>query len=253
MTSTPGLLRKMRLRMNRPFLIKYENKCLGFGVSLFCSEKDRALFVNGAREGNATVIPNIYCNKSFDNYDFGDGSTNVHTLLFVGGLMYRPNVEGLTWFVETVFPGFKEKYPEAKLLLVGHSPASEIKKLSERTRGVELYTNVPDIREYYRRSRVLVVPLLSGGGTRIKILEAALAGRPVLSTPVGAEGLDMVSGKDLLFFENKDGFLSQYDRLLTEGVYNSLVHNARKIALTQYSPQRFDSDMEKVLSWIERN
>ena len=251
--STRGLLRKIRLRMNRPLLVNYEKKCLNFGASLFCSEKDSALFVNGSRTGNASVVPNIYHNDSFDGYDFGDGFLGVHRLLFVGGLMYRPNVEGLRWFVETVFPRFKRKYPEAKLLLVGHSPAPEIKKMSKSADGIELHPDVPDIREYYKQSSALVVPLLSGGGTRIKILEAALAGRPVLSTPIGAEGLDMVPDRDLLLFENGDGFLSQYGKLLERDAYDSLVDNSRKVASTKYSPQRFYGDMEKVLSRIDRN
>jgi glycosyltransferase involved in cell wall biosynthesis len=247
--SASGLLRKIRLRLNRRFLVKYEKKCLKFAASLFCSEKDKALFVNG-NKSNASVIPNIYHNKSFDNYDFGDGFMNRHRLLFVGGLMYKPNIEGVRWFVEKIFPDFRKKYPEAKLLLVGHSPAPEIKELSERVDGVELYADVPDIREYYRQSSLLVVPLLGGGGTRIKILEASLANRPVLSTPIGAEGLDLIDERDLLLFENGEEFIAQYGKLQSRQMYQSLIKNARDIVSMKYSPQRFYHDMEKVLNQI---
>ncbi|MCU0593723.1 MAG: glycosyltransferase family 4 protein [Desulfobacterales bacterium] len=179
-----GIHRKVFRALNRKLLERYERRCLNFGAALFCSELDRKkLDRNGS--GNTFVVPNIYENRSFEAYAFGDGYQQTNTLLFVGTLHYPPNIEGLKWFIQTIFRKFKSKVPDAKLIVVGHAPAPEVKVLCERETGVELHADAADVREYYQRCRAVVVPLLSGGGTRIKILEAAMTKRPVLSTPLG--------------------------------------------------------------------
>ena len=249
--SVNGLHKKVIVALNRKFLADYERKCLGFGASLFCSEKDRTGFVGNGGRSNALVVPNIYANKSFDGYDFGDGFQNGNILLFVGALGYGLNVRGLKWFIESIFPDFKKRHPDARLLVVGRSPDAEIERLCEHEDAIELHPDVLDVKEYYKKCKAVIVPLLAGGGTRIKILEAALANRPVLSTPVGAEGLDLVEGRDLLLFGNAQEFSAQYDRLLEKDRYHSLIRHARHIVLTMYSALEFNRAVENVLHRIE--
>jgi glycosyltransferase involved in cell wall biosynthesis len=136
-------------------------------------------------------------------------------------------------------------------LVVGRSPAPELKRLCESINGIELYANVSDIRSYYKKCKAVIVPLLIGGGTRIKILEAALANRPVLSTPLGAEGLNLVDGTGLLLFENPHDFFVQYNKLLERDRYDFIARNAKEVVLTQYSARRFNNAMEKVLNELE--
>jgi glycosyltransferase involved in cell wall biosynthesis len=247
-----GYFRRLRLRLNRRYLIDYEKKCLNFGSSLFCSEKDRLRMIERHNQDSAFVVPNVYHNKSFEDCDFGDGFLNENILLFVGGLMYKPNIDGLRWFIKSVFLNFKKKYPDAKLLLVGHSPVQEIVRLCKENVDIKLYANMPDIREYYKQCKAVIVPLLTGGGTRIKILEASLANRPVLSTSVGAEGLDLADGDDLLLFEDAQDFSNQYEKLLDRRKYDSLIQNSKKIVANKYSTKSFNSVMEKVLSKIHQ-
>jgi glycosyltransferase involved in cell wall biosynthesis len=249
--SVKGLHKKVIVNLNRKLLSAHEKKCLGFGASLFCSDKDRARVVGNGRRRNAFVVPNIYENRSLEGYDFGDGFEKGHILLFVGALGYGPNVHGLKWFIELIFPEFRKRYPGARLLVVGRSPAAEVGKICNDEKGVTLLPDVPDVKEYYKRCRAVVVPLLAGGGTRIKILEAALANRPVLSTPLGAEGLDLAEGKDILLFGNAGEFSAQYGRLLEKNTHHSLVKNARQIVSNRYTVQEFNRAMETVLKWIE--
>ena len=190
-------------------------------------------------------------NKTFENHDFGNEFENGKVLLFVGTLFYRPNVEGLKWFIETIYPEFRRRHRDARLLVVGFSPTEEVRNLCRAAEGVELHANVPDVKEYYKRSWVVVVPLLSGGGTRIKILEAALAGRPVLSTPVGAEGLDLVEGRDLLLFQNAEEFSLRFKKLLDKEKYDSVVSSARDFVRENYSIAKFDEAMKKVVHTID--
>jgi glycosyltransferase involved in cell wall biosynthesis len=172
-------------------------------------------------------------------------------LLFVGTLNYLPNIEGLRWFIQTIFRRFKTHVPDAKLVVVGHAPSDQIKTLCASEPAVELHPDVPDVRTYYEQCRVVVVPLLTGGGTRIKILEAALAKRPVLSTPVGAEGLDLEDGRDLQLFEGAEDFCAKYRELDDPYVYQSLVARACKTVQSKYSRMKFEESMQKVLEFIE--
>jgi glycosyltransferase involved in cell wall biosynthesis len=251
--SVQGLHKKFIAALNRRFLTKYEKKCLHFGASIFCSEKDMGRFLSSLNGSNAFVVPNIYAKESFTGYDFGDGFDKGDMLLFVGALGYGPNIRGLKWFMESVFPDFRKEHPGGKLLVVGRSPGEEVIQLCQRTEGIELYSDVPDIREYYQKCKAVVVPLLAGGGTRIKILEAALATRPVLSTGVGAEGLDLMGGRDLLLFETSEGFLKQYSKLRERSAYSSLVANAKRIVMANYSTQTFNERMQSALRMLDGN
>lgn len=241
-----SLFRKLRFKINQKFLKAYEKECLGFGASLFCSEKDRAKMA--VNTDSVYVVPNIYNNKSFEDYDFGNGFENENNLLFIGSLDYKPNINGLQWFIESVFPGFKKIYTNSKLIVVGRSPVKAVKMLCENTNDVRLFEDVPDLRKYYKKCKAVIVPLLSGGGTRIKILEAALANRPVLSTPAGVYGLDFTNDTDILLFKNADEISVQYGKMLNRDKYSSLIYNAKNLVIKKYSQQQFNTTMEEVLN-----
>jgi polysaccharide biosynthesis protein PslH len=249
-----SIFKQILRNINRNLLTMYEKKCLDFNVSLFCSEKDRMQTLANGK--NKFVVPNIYSNKTFLNYDFGNGFENEKILLFVGMLVYEPNVMGLKWFIESVYPKFKREHSDAKLLVVGHlgdSSGEGVKKLCRADQDIELHSNVTDVKEYYKRSMAVVVPILSGGGTRIKILEAALANRPVLSTPVGAEGLDLVDGRDLLIFNNPEEFSFKFNEILDKEKYNAQTGNAKRAVINNYSEKHFETAMKKVLLRIDEN
>jgi glycosyltransferase involved in cell wall biosynthesis len=147
------------------------------------------------------------------------------------------------------FIPFNSQFNHAKLLVVGKNPNEAIYKLCKMG-GIELYANVPDVRPYYAKSRAVIVPILKGGGTRIKILEAMLADRPVLATPMGAEGLGFENAKEILLFSNPHSFISQYQLLQKREFYADITREARKKTAAEYSPKKFKENMEKVLDGI---
>jgi len=245
-----GVHRKLLRTLNKKLLTRYETRCLKFGAALFCSDLDRKR-LDRTRQRNRFVVPNIYENKMFEAYDFGDGQKCPNTLLFIGTLHYAPNVEGLRWFIQTIFRRFKTGVPDARLIVVGHAPADEVKTLCEREDGVELHGDAVDIRRYYERCRAVVVPLLAGGGTRIKILEAALAKRPVLSTPMGAEGLEMKDGRELLFFKTPEDFCFKYKELYNHKTYEAMVTRAQRVVQEKYSRKKFEESMQQVIAYLE--
>jgi len=173
---------------------------------------------------------------------------NINHFLFVGALDYRPNIEGLRWFVETIFSRINNEIgKDMKLVVVGRNPVEEIRQLCEMTPNIELHANVPDVKPFYEKCWIVVIPILSGGGTRIKILESAMAARPVVSTLFGASGLDVSDGKDLMIFNDKTSFLEKVEKLKEKEIYDAIVFNMRNVVEKNYSLKAFREAMAQVL------
>lgn len=249
--SAPTFYQRFRIAVDRKCLVRYEKKCFNFGASIFSSESDVSNMIKKFKWRNQYHVPNIYCDETYEQFDFVDGFNNSNTLLFIGTLNYEPNVNGLKWFVETVYPSFREKYSDAKLLVVGRSPSDTVVNMCRKEQNVELHGDAIDLKTFYDQSRAVIVPLLAGSGTRIKILEASLTNRPVLSTPVGAEGLDFTDGKDLLIFKDAGSFINRYDRLSVNSFYNDLISNAHHTVHDRYSLEGFQSAVGRVVDSIQ--
>jgi len=242
---TTSYIKAYKRLLNKILLNKYYEKITRRFRTVFCSESDRALY---ARKGSSTfVVPNIYENDEMVKQRFGHGHNNGHVLLFVGVLSYHPNVRGLKWFIETIYKRYSATYNGAKLLVVGRAPSDEVKNICSRYAGIELHADADSIIPYYEAAKAIVVPILQGGGTRIKILEAGLTNRPVLSTPMGAYGLDLEEGKDILFFENVEEFMTKYKKLLNREYYNMLSDNMKNIVIRKYSRKSFDNAFYRIL------
>jgi len=137
------------------------------------------------------------------------------TVLFCGAMDYVPNTNGLEWFFKHVFDDLKKQVPDLELLLVGRSPTEQVKAYGNKP-GVTVTGGVPDVRPYYRRSWMQIVPLLIGGGTRLKIVESMAIGTPVISTTIGAQGLGVRHDHDILLADTPEEFLAQTVRALSE-------------------------------------
>ncbi|MGZ6791325.1 MAG: glycosyltransferase [Mycobacteriales bacterium] len=136
-------------------------------------------------------------------------------VVFTGTLSYAPNVDGTTWFVEHAWPRVRAAVPAAELLVVGRLPAPEVLALAQ-VPGVSVHPDVPDVRPYLDRSRVCLVPLRMGSGTRLKALEAMSAGRPVAGTAIGLEGLPVRDGEHALVADEPAALADAVVALLTD-------------------------------------
>ncbi len=119
-------------------------------------------------------------------------------LLFLGSLDWRPNLDAAGQLLDHVFPAVRARVPNATLSLVGRRPPDWLKARAAAVPGARVYSDVPDVRPFLATCGLLVVPLRIGGGSRLKILEALATETPVVSTRVGAEGLQLVPGRDLV-------------------------------------------------------
>lgn len=154
------------------------------------------------------------------------------TILFCGAMDYTPNVDALRWFFgEGIHDRLLERVPDLRTLIVGKSPLDEVKAHGAR-RGVTVTGGVPDVRPYYRRAWLQIVPLRIGGGTRLKIVESLAIGTPVASTTIGAQGLDLVHGHEILLADTAADFAEQTARLLEDGALRSRIE-ARGMTVAQ--------------------
>jgi glycosyltransferase involved in cell wall biosynthesis len=138
----------------------------------------------------------------------GQAAPGPTELLFVGHLTYPPNVHGVCWLVERVWPALRAALGEkARLTIAGMDPCEAVLQLAA-TPGVEVLASVPDLGPLYDRATIAVVPIFAGGGTRIKLIEAMARTRAVVSTSLGCEGLGVTSGHELLIADSADEFLA---------------------------------------------
>lgn len=135
------------------------------------------------------------------------------TVLLPGHLAYPPNIDGAVWFCSEVWPRVRAAAPDATLMLVGRTPAQEVRELA-RLPGVQVHADVPSMRGYFDSARVVVVPLRVGTGTRLKALEGMAAGRPVVGTRVGLDGIGVVDGVQALVADGADALAAAVVRPL---------------------------------------
>ena len=154
-------------------------------------------------------------------------------LLYVGALSWQPNATAARFLAREVLPAVQRRFPSARLQLVGRRPDSSVLALRELP-GVEVCANVPDVGTYLERATLLTVPLDSGGGTRLKILEAFAAGLPVVSTPIGCEGIDANHGEHLWIAERNRFADVICEALARPGISNRMAEQARELAWRRY-------------------
>jgi glycosyltransferase involved in cell wall biosynthesis len=205
--------------------------CLG-GCTL-TSTRDQELLLADEPAAHTAVVPNGVDLEFFRPAPRG-APYDQQTLLFFGAIDYHPNTDALLFFLNDVFPRLVARYPSLRLGIVGRKPPESI--AAHRSTSVEVTGVVEDVRPWLDRADVVIVPLRIGGGTRLKILEAMAMGKAIVSTVVGAEGLEVVPERDLLIADDAEAFVTQIGRLLDNpALRRRLGASARRLVTSRYS------------------
>lgn len=200
---------------------------------IVCSERERAQLAGIVPSANIVTVEN---GVDTNYFSWGEEPAARPKIVFVGTMDYFPNSDGAIFFSNQIWPRVRKKMPEAELMIVGANPGPAVVALGDLP-GVRVTGMVPDVRPFYRGALAAVVPLRTGGGTRLKILEAMAAGVPVVSTPLGAEGLDVEHGKDLLLASaaDADAWVAMLMRLAESAQLRQLLRNASlELVRSQY-------------------
>jgi glycosyltransferase involved in cell wall biosynthesis len=190
---------------------RYERETVArFRHVIAVSDIDRQAMATMTDVRDIHVVP-----TGVDTRAFRPAVRNDHPrpeLLFLGSMDWEPNIDAVRHFCESIWPSVRARVPDARFRVVGRQPPSSIQRLSSDT--IEIVGRVPSVGEHLHRAAVFVVPLRIGGGTRLKIYEAMAAGKAVVSTTIGAEGLDVADGTNILLADDPDAFASSVVRLL---------------------------------------
>lgn len=157
-------------------------------------------------------------------------------LVFVGSMDWMPNIDGAVWFVSEVLPLIRKRAPECTLAIAGRRPTAQLQELARRDPRITVTGTIPDVRPWVWGAKAAIVPLRVGGGTRIKIYEAMAAGTPVVSTSIGAEGLDVRNGETILLADDAAAFADACVTLLSDPERGRCVSSAaHELVATRYS------------------
>ena len=185
--------------------------CATATLLLATSERDMGIFRDHLPHVPMRVIPN-----GVDLEFFAPTPTvpEPRTMVFTGLMNYFPNEQGVHYFLDQVLPLIVKRVPGAKITIVGAFPSKAL--LRRQSSSVEITGYVTDVRPYIARSEVYVIPLLVGGGTRLKALEAMAMKKPIVSTSIGCEGIHVVDGQSVLFGDTPETFADQVIRLFED-------------------------------------
>ncbi|GHO50129.1 glycosyltransferase family 4 protein [Ktedonospora formicarum] len=210
-------------------------ECRRADVVLAVSEEDKmALREVGGETLPVEVVPITVDAQHFASLYATRAPLPMH-ILTIGTLFWPPNSEGILWWLRDGFPRLRTLCPEAAYDIVGARPPRALQALAEQLDGVQMHGYVADAEPFWREASVLMVPLLSGGGVRVKILEAMAMGVPVVSTTVGCEGLAIRDGEHLLIADTPQDLAQACARVLQDReLERTLAHNARELILERY-------------------
>ena len=202
-----------------------------FDLVACASEVDRELMEEICPGLSADVIPN---GVDIELYQPSHEDEEETALIYTGSMDWFPNEDAAIYFIEEILPTIQTRYPNLKFYVVGQLPSKRLKRYGDRP-GVVVTGRVDDVKPYIARATVYVVPLRIGGGTRLKILEALAMGKAVVSTSVGAEGLNLRTGDEIMIADESATFADGVLQLMENGcMRRGLGDNGRRRVETEY-------------------
>ncbi len=230
-------------RLDARRLARYERRICAQAHSVaVCSAPDRQAI-------GADNIHLVHNGVDLDRFPFVTAARGSD-IVFIGNLGYFPNVDAASWFATEAMPLINERLPLTRLKLVGARPAGHLRRLAARLPQVDLIGQVPEVHSYLASAAVAVVPLRSGSGQQLKILEAMAAGTPVVSTSLSAAGLEAVDGEHLLIADDVAGMADAVLRLMSDPALGArLARSARALVERDHTWDRSARDLERL--WLD--
>jgi glycosyltransferase involved in cell wall biosynthesis len=244
------------LRLHR----KYEMTKDDNDLRIADEAKKRELAIYGQADITLTVTDEDARTLQKDNHDISTrilpsvhslvpptSGKNKNEIIFVGGFRHEPNIDAVVYFCDDIFPRIKKVIPEARFTVVGGNPPPQIRNLHNDFVTVTGY--VPSTTPYLQKSYVSVAPLRYGAGMKGKIGEAMAHGLPVVTTSIGAEGMNLIDRKNILIADSNEKFAeSVIELILDSGLYKIIQKNALEHIEKNFTPERISIQIEKILA-----
>jgi glycosyltransferase involved in cell wall biosynthesis len=244
--------RKYAKRAARQLRVLEQQATHDFDVHVVVSDRDRDQLLQLNPRSFISVIENGVDSRYYSDQEIEKAHTawriqraggvealtqppaKVHRIVFVGSMDYHANIDAAIDFARDVWPAIYERNPQLIFTIVGRDPAVEVRQLASN-RGIDVTGTVDDVRPYYHEAIASIVPLKVGGGSRLKILESMAAGVPVVSTTLGAEGLEVGNGTDIVIADTNEQLVNAITRVLAdEKLRVQLVSAGRDLVSRRY-------------------
>ena len=220
--------------------------CRQFDAVTAVSDEDRALLMEAGAQQDITVIPIAI--DTDEQARINRRPSGPH-IVHIGTMYWPPNINGINWFLDHVYPIIKREVPDVRCTLIGARPPESIIKRGEDDRTLTVTGYVEDPLPFLEDASMMVVPLQAGGGMRVKILNALSQGIPMVTTAVGCEGIKVTNGHDLLIADQAVAFADASIRLLTDYELNqSITENGRQTAEQFYDYRQACRPLDTIYS-----
>jgi glycosyltransferase involved in cell wall biosynthesis len=228
-------VKKIAYAVESSKMTRYESAALRkFPHIIAVSEADRQQMLSMVPEARISVVPTGVDTRKFAIAP--PSKAEPPRVVFTGSMDWEPNIDAMEYFCGQIWPRIRAAFPTAVFQIVGRNPHPKILKLASDS--VQVTGTVPSVVDYLHAATVVVVPLRIGGGTRLKIFEAMAMGKALVSTSIGAEGLDVQNGRDLILADNADGFADAILRLLGDAPTRRGLEEAAVRLASQYDWSR---------------
>jgi glycosyltransferase involved in cell wall biosynthesis len=229
-------------------LRRYERRvCPRFDLNITCSTLDTQRLERVAPGVAVAEVPNGVDTEYFRPIaDLG----HSRSLVFAGNMSWYPNAAAMLFFADRVWPALKAKLPGVTMDVIGGNPPPRLSALATRDKDFRVHGFVSDVRPYIGGAGAYVCPIMDGGGTKLKILDALAMGKAIVAHPIACEGIDVQDGRDVIFAREPDEFVESIARLLeSPELIRQLALNARALAESSYS---YSFIGRRLVSAIER-
>lgn len=210
-------------------VLNYESIIKNFNLTLVCSEEDRTLLMNNHDYYDIKILPNGIDLSVFNNghHDY----KSDRRIIFTGNMNYFPNSDAAVYFSKEIFPEILKKYPDVKFYIVGQNPPKKVKEL--HSDNIKVTGFVKSIADEYSASSIAVSPVRVGAGTLNKVLEPMAMGLPVVSSPIGFEGIGATHGEEIILAKDKKEFVDSIINLLDDESYRQYIGEGGRNLVTR--------------------
>jgi glycosyltransferase involved in cell wall biosynthesis len=246
-TTPPTSPMKYILARDWPLLKRYEGAlCRQFDAVTAVTEEDRALLIEAGAQDDITVIPIAI---DTDEQALVNRRPSAPHIVHIGTMYWPPNINGITWFLDHVYPLVKREVPDVRCTLIGSRPPESITRRAQDDRTLTVTGYVEDPLPFLEDASMMVVPLQAGGGMRVKILNSLSQGIPMVSTWVGCEGIRVTHEHDILIADEAPAFAQATIRLLTDYDLNErITRNGRQTAEQLYDYRQACRPLDAIYS-----
>jgi glycosyltransferase involved in cell wall biosynthesis len=248
----PNLVKRLAYKVEAAKMLRYERAAVRrFDHVIAVSDGDREIMKTMTDESRITVVPT---GVDLVRYQAAAGNGATEPLvIFLGSMDWEANIDAVEYFCAEIWPRVCASMPGARFRIVGRNPHPRVKRLASDT--IEVTGTVPSVTEHLREAAVVVVPLRVGGGTRLKIFEAMAMGKAVVSTSIGAEGLDVHQNRDILLADDVGSFAGSTVALLRDARLRQRIERAASKLAAQYDwsviADRFAQVLSRVVMGLE--